>query len=128
MAVLQLAGVLTTSTPPWHMPFQGLLDLVQFAIGLAMLAGQQPLRRLGNLVNGPARACLAWSMPGAWTSGQHGARAVLPGQPSPTIYLEAAQCQQLRLEELFPNTEEVAGRLDGRRGRRQACKMLAIPP
>jgi hypothetical protein len=39
VTVLQLTGVLTTSTPTWYVLFQGLLGLVQFAIGLAMLAG-----------------------------------------------------------------------------------------
>ena len=39
VTVLQLTGVLTTSTPTWYVLFQGLLGVVQFAIGLAMLAG-----------------------------------------------------------------------------------------
>ena len=39
VTVLQLTGVLATSTPTWYVLFQGLLGLVQFAIGLAMLAG-----------------------------------------------------------------------------------------
>jgi hypothetical protein len=39
VAVLQLTGVLHADTPAWYIGFQGLIGLVQFAIGLAMLAG-----------------------------------------------------------------------------------------
>jgi hypothetical protein len=38
-ASLQLTRVLTTSAPTWVVFFQGLIGLVQFAIGLAMLTG-----------------------------------------------------------------------------------------
>jgi hypothetical protein len=39
VAVLQLTGVLTASEPTWYVLCQGLIGLVQFAIGLAMLIG-----------------------------------------------------------------------------------------
>jgi cell division protein FtsW (lipid II flippase) len=39
VAGLQLTGVLHADTPAWYIGFQGLIGLVQFAIGLAMLAG-----------------------------------------------------------------------------------------
>ncbi len=38
-SVLQLAGVLPAAVPTWYALLQALLGLVQFAIGLAMLAG-----------------------------------------------------------------------------------------
>ena len=39
VAILQLTSVLTTSEPSWYVLFQGLIGLVQFAIGLGMLIG-----------------------------------------------------------------------------------------
>ena len=39
VAILQLTGILRTSVPSWYVVFQGLIGLVQLAIGLAMLAG-----------------------------------------------------------------------------------------
>src|SRR5215207_8475793 len=39
VAVLQLAGVLEADGPRWYVTFQGLLGVLQFAIGLAMVAG-----------------------------------------------------------------------------------------
>jgi hypothetical protein len=39
VAILQLTGVLTANVPTWYLLFQGLIGLVQFAIGLAMVAG-----------------------------------------------------------------------------------------
>jgi hypothetical protein len=36
--ILQLTGFLAADTPTWYLLFQGLLGLVQFAIGLNMLA------------------------------------------------------------------------------------------
>jgi hypothetical protein len=39
VAILQLTGVLTANAPTWYLPFQGLVGLVQVAVGLAMLAG-----------------------------------------------------------------------------------------
>ncbi len=38
-AGLQLAGVLVADGPTWYVVFQGLLGVLQFAIGLAMVAG-----------------------------------------------------------------------------------------
>jgi hypothetical protein len=38
VAVLQLTGWLTASAPRWYIVFQGLVGVVQFAIGLAMVA------------------------------------------------------------------------------------------
>ena len=38
-AILQLTGVLHADTPAWYVGFQGLIGVVQFAIGLVMLAG-----------------------------------------------------------------------------------------
>ncbi len=37
VTVLQFAGVLAAATPTWYVLFQGLIGVVQFAIGLAML-------------------------------------------------------------------------------------------
>jgi hypothetical protein len=37
-SVLALAGVLPAAGPPWYLVFQAILGLVQFAIGLLMLA------------------------------------------------------------------------------------------
>ena len=39
VAGLQLAGVLAADVPTWYVVFQGLLGVLQFAIGLAMVAG-----------------------------------------------------------------------------------------
>jgi hypothetical protein len=39
VAILQLTGVLRASVPSWYVVFQGLIGLVQLAIGLVMLAG-----------------------------------------------------------------------------------------
>jgi hypothetical protein len=39
VAVLQLTGVLAADVPTWYVIFQGVIGLVQVAIGLAMLAG-----------------------------------------------------------------------------------------
>jgi hypothetical protein len=39
VAGLQLTGVLAADGPTWYVVFQGLLGVLQFAIGLAMLAG-----------------------------------------------------------------------------------------
>jgi hypothetical protein len=39
VAILQLTGILRASVPSWYLVFQGLIGLVQLAIGLAMLAG-----------------------------------------------------------------------------------------
>lgn len=38
-SVLQLAGLLPPQGPTWYVLLQGFIGLVQFAIGLAMLAG-----------------------------------------------------------------------------------------
>jgi len=37
VTVLQLVGVLAADTPTWYVVFQGLIGVVQFAIGLAMV-------------------------------------------------------------------------------------------
>jgi hypothetical protein len=39
VAGLQLTGVLATDGPTWYVAVQGLLGVLQFAIGLAMVAG-----------------------------------------------------------------------------------------
>jgi hypothetical protein len=39
VVTLQVLGYLAADTPRWYLLFQGLLGLVQFAIGLAMVAG-----------------------------------------------------------------------------------------
>ena len=39
VAILQLTEVLTADGPRWYVTFQGLLGVLQFAIGLAMVAG-----------------------------------------------------------------------------------------
>jgi hypothetical protein len=39
VAGLQLTGVLTADGPTWYVVFQGSLGVLQFAIGLAMVAG-----------------------------------------------------------------------------------------
>jgi hypothetical protein len=39
MAILQLTGTLAARGPTWYVAFQGLLGVVQFAIGLVMVAG-----------------------------------------------------------------------------------------
>jgi hypothetical protein len=39
VAGLQLTGVLAADVPAWYVIFQGVIGLVQVAIGLAMLAG-----------------------------------------------------------------------------------------
>jgi hypothetical protein len=39
VAGLQLAGVLDANGPTWYVVFQGLLGVIQFAIGLTMWAG-----------------------------------------------------------------------------------------
>jgi hypothetical protein len=38
VAILQLTGVLATRDPTWYVVFQGLLGVIQFVIGLAMVA------------------------------------------------------------------------------------------
>jgi hypothetical protein len=37
--ILQLTGVLAADAPTWYLLFQGLLGVVQFVIGLALVAG-----------------------------------------------------------------------------------------
>ena len=39
VVILQLKGLLAADVPTWYLWFQGLLGVVQFAIGLAMVAG-----------------------------------------------------------------------------------------
>ncbi|HET6749813.1 MAG TPA: hypothetical protein VFL71_11170 [Actinomycetes bacterium] len=39
VATLQLIGILAANGPTWYVAFQGLLGVLQFAIGLAMVAG-----------------------------------------------------------------------------------------
>lgn len=39
VVILQLKGLLAADVPTWYLLFQGLVGLVQFAIGLAMVAG-----------------------------------------------------------------------------------------
>jgi hypothetical protein len=39
VAILQLTGILAANGPTWYVAFQGLLGVLQFAIGLAMVAG-----------------------------------------------------------------------------------------
>jgi hypothetical protein len=39
VAGLQLTGMLDADAPTWYVVFQGLLGVLQFAIGLAMVAG-----------------------------------------------------------------------------------------
>jgi hypothetical protein len=39
VAILQLTGVMPANAPSWYVVFQGLIGLIQLAIGLAMLAG-----------------------------------------------------------------------------------------
>jgi hypothetical protein len=39
VAILQLTSVLAADVPIWYVTFQGIIGLVQVAIGLAMLAG-----------------------------------------------------------------------------------------
>ena len=39
VAALQLTGVLASDVPAWYVVFQGLLGVVQFGIGLVMVAG-----------------------------------------------------------------------------------------
>jgi hypothetical protein len=39
VAVLQITGILTTSGPTWYVIFQGLVGVLQVAIGLAMVVG-----------------------------------------------------------------------------------------
>lgn len=39
VAILQLTGALAAPGPTWYVAFQGVLGVVQFAIGLAMVAG-----------------------------------------------------------------------------------------
>jgi hypothetical protein len=38
-SILELAGVLPAGEPSWYVVFQGVLGLIQFAIGLALLRG-----------------------------------------------------------------------------------------
>jgi hypothetical protein len=39
VAILQLTEILAANGPTWYVAFQGLLGVLQFAIGLAMVAG-----------------------------------------------------------------------------------------
>jgi hypothetical protein len=39
VVILQLTGLLAADAPTWYVLFQGLLGMVQFAIGVAMVAG-----------------------------------------------------------------------------------------
>jgi hypothetical protein len=41
VAVLQLTGALAAPDPTWYVGFQGLLGVVQFTIGLVMVAGHR---------------------------------------------------------------------------------------
>jgi hypothetical protein len=48
-SALQLAGLLSPQGPVWYMLLQGFIGLVQFAIGLAMLAGYRRAGVWGSL-------------------------------------------------------------------------------
>jgi hypothetical protein len=39
VAILQLTGILAADSPSWYVAFQGLLGVLQFGIGLVMVAG-----------------------------------------------------------------------------------------
>ena len=39
VVILQLKGLLAADVPTWYLWFQGLVGVVRFAIGLAMVAG-----------------------------------------------------------------------------------------
>lgn len=39
VAVLQVTGMLPADTPTWYLLVQGVIGVIQFGIGLAMLAG-----------------------------------------------------------------------------------------
>lgn len=39
VAILQLTEILVAGAPTWYVALQGLLGVLQFAIGLAMVAG-----------------------------------------------------------------------------------------
>jgi hypothetical protein len=49
VAILQLTGVLAASGPTWYVVFQGLLGVLQFAIGLVMVAGYRRAGVWGTL-------------------------------------------------------------------------------
>lgn len=38
-SILEIAGVISATEPTWYMVYQGVIGTVQFAIGLALLAG-----------------------------------------------------------------------------------------
>jgi hypothetical protein len=48
-ATLQLTGVLPQDGPAWYEIFQGVIGVVQFVIGLAMLAGYRKAGAWGDL-------------------------------------------------------------------------------
>jgi hypothetical protein len=49
VAILQLTGVLAATGPTWYVGFQGLLGIVQFAIGLVMVASYRRAGIWGTL-------------------------------------------------------------------------------
>ncbi len=49
LAILQLTGVLAADAPTWYVTFQGIIGLVQVAIGLAMLVGYRRAGVWGSL-------------------------------------------------------------------------------
>jgi hypothetical protein len=49
VAILQLAGAQAAPGPGWYVVFQGLLGVVQFAIGLVMVAGYRRAGVWGTL-------------------------------------------------------------------------------
>jgi hypothetical protein len=72
--ILQLTGVLAADAPTWYLLFQGLLGVVQFAIGLALVAGY---RRAG-IWGAQARLNARLELQGRKRSRVHGSGAT-PG-------------------------------------------------
>jgi hypothetical protein len=51
---VQLTGVLATDTPAWYVPYQGLLGVAQFGIGLTMTVGYRRAGPWGGRLTPPA--------------------------------------------------------------------------
>jgi hypothetical protein len=55
VAILQLTEVLAADGPTWYVASQGLLGVLQFAIGLAMVAGYRRAGVWGGVLSGPSQ-------------------------------------------------------------------------
>jgi hypothetical protein len=93
VAVLQLTGILPTSTPSWYVVFQGL-------IAWSSSPSRSPCwpATVAPASGGPTEPSPLlplWGVPGAWSSGQHQAHVVCRRHPDLRWSCRTTRCQPL---------------------------------